>query len=286
MAIGRWGRTYNRIGGPPGSGQRLSPLPHPLKLARVLLSTQYAYMLGYRAEIALWALSGVVPFLMYGLWSQLPGAAPSLPGPLLARYFVSVFVVRQFTLAWVAWAFEEDHLQGRLSPYLLQPLHPFWRYLSAHLAEQATRLPFTLLIAAIFLALQPTAIELPGPARLLAAIPAIGLGFGVNFLLQSIVAVLCFWSERATALDRLLYMPFFFLSGLVAPLDTFPEPIHRLALLTPFPLVIDFPARLLAGAPVGLAAGYLVQLLWIGLLLPVVMLLWRLGVRRYGAMGA
>jgi ABC-2 type transport system permease protein len=81
-------------------------------------------------------------------------------------------------------------------------------------------------------------------------------------------------------------MPFFFLSGLVAPLDTFPEPIHRLALLTPFPLVIDFPARLLAGAPVGLAAGYLVQLLWIGLLLPVVMLLWRLGVRRYGAMGA
>ncbi|MDA1156724.1 MAG: multidrug ABC transporter permease, partial [Cyanobacteria bacterium] len=30
-----------------------------LRIARTLLSTQYAYMLEYRAEIALWALSGV-----------------------------------------------------------------------------------------------------------------------------------------------------------------------------------------------------------------------------------
>lgn len=256
------------------------------RLARVLLSTQYATMLEYRAEIALWALSGVIPFLMFGLWSQLPGAAPSLPGPLLARYFVAVFVVRQFSLAWVAWAFEEDHLQGRLSPYLLQPLHPFWRYLSAHLAEQATRLPFTLLIATGFLALQPEAIGLPPPGRWLAGVVAVELAFALNFLLQSIVAILCFWSERATALDRLLYTPMFFLSGLVAPLDTFPPWLHRLALFTPFPLVIDFPSRLLAGAPVQPLAGYGLQLLWIGLLLPLVIGLWRLGVRRYGAMGA
>lgn len=271
---------------PPVVLRSLARLGRATRVARILWVTQYATMLEYRAEIALWALSGVIPFVMYGLWSQLPGAAPSLPGPLLARYFVAVFVVRQFTLAWVAWAFEEDHLSGRLSPYLLQPLHPFWRYLSAHLAEQATRLPFTLLIAGGFLALQPDAFGMPDPARLLAGVLAVGLGFAVNFLLQSIVAILCFWSERATALDRLLYMPFFFLSGLVAPLDTFPEPLHRLALLTPFPLILDFPARLLAGASVGVAAGYGLQLLWIGLLLPVVALLWRRGVRRYGAMGA
>jgi ABC-2 type transport system permease protein len=258
----------------------------PLRLARVLLSTQYATMLEYRAEIALWALSGVIPFLMFGLWSQLPGAAPSLAGPLLARYFVAVFVVRQFTLAWVAWAFEDDHLQGRLAPYLLQPLHPLWRYLCAHLAEQATRLPFILLIAGVFLALQPQAIGAPNPAQWLGGLVAVELAFALNFLLQSLVAILCFWTERATALDRLLYTPFFFLSGLVAPLDTFPDWLHRLALCTPFPLVIDFPARLLAGAPVGVISGFALQLLWIGLLLPLVIGCWRLGVRRYGAMGA
>jgi len=42
---------------------------HARRIAAVLLSSQYAYMLEYRAEIVLWALSGVLPFIMLGLWS-------------------------------------------------------------------------------------------------------------------------------------------------------------------------------------------------------------------------
>ena len=34
-----------------------------------LLGSQYAHMLEYRAEIALWALSGVLPFIMLSVWS-------------------------------------------------------------------------------------------------------------------------------------------------------------------------------------------------------------------------
>jgi ABC-2 type transport system permease protein len=49
-----------------------------LRLARVLLSVQYAYMLEYRAEIALWALSGLLPLIMLGLWIG-AGAAADLP---------------------------------------------------------------------------------------------------------------------------------------------------------------------------------------------------------------
>ena len=37
------------------------------RLARVLLSSQYALMLEFRAEIVLWALSGVLPLIMLGL---------------------------------------------------------------------------------------------------------------------------------------------------------------------------------------------------------------------------
>mgnify|MGYP001006983376 CR=1 FL=1 len=45
-----------------------------LRIARVLLATQYAYMLEYRAEIALWALSGVLPLIMLGVWQGSGGA--------------------------------------------------------------------------------------------------------------------------------------------------------------------------------------------------------------------
>lgn len=258
----------------------------------VLWSVQFAYMAEYRAEIALWALSGVVPFIMLAIWQSAPLPELGLDGPMLGRYFLSAFVVRQFTVVWVVWQFEEDTIQGRLSPYLLQPLHPLWRYVASHQAEQATRLPFVLLIITTFFLLQPTALALPSPARLLLGVLAVGLAFAINFLLQSLVACLCFWSERATALERLLMIPTLFLSGLVAPLQAFPPELARLALKTPFPYLIAFPAQLLAGVPLrgedglSVAGGFLAMALWIAVLLPLLLLLWRAGVRRYGAMGA
>jgi ABC-2 type transport system permease protein len=98
--------------------------------------------------------------------------------------------------------------------------------------------------------------------------------------------MLCFWSERASALERLLFIPYLYLSGLVAPLEVFPEGVRRLALWTPFPHMIAVPAQLLAGLPVDLGFSLRVMALWGALLLPLTMLLWRAGLRRYSAMGA
>ncbi len=292
-------RNLRRRSRPPllqGLGRRLQ---RGWRVARALLSSQYALMLEYRAETALWALSGILPFIMLGIWSQL-AMAPAGPGagsgtgstgigldPVqLSRYFLCAFVARQFSVAWVVYAFEEDTLQGRLSPYLLQPLQPLWRYVAAHLAEQVTRLPFVVLIAAVFFLVQPQAFWIPTPARFLAGLLAIGLAFTINFLLQSCIAILCFWSERASALERLLFIPYLFLSGLVAPLEVFPPALRAAAHWTPFPLMVAFPAQLLAGGPVAIAASFAAMAGWIALLLPLTLGLWRAGVRRYSAMGA
>ena len=62
--------------------------------------------------------------------------------------------------------------------------------------------------------------------------------------------------------------------------------VRTLAQWTPFPYLIDFPARVLAEQSVDVMAGFAIQLAWIVLLLPLVLLLWRAGVRRYTAMGA
>jgi ABC-2 type transport system permease protein len=255
--------------------------------ARALLVSQFALMSEYRAEIALWALSGLLPFIMLALWRQSAVGASLGMGPAgLDRYFLAAFLVRQFSVVWVVFAFEEDALLGRLSPYLLQPLHPLWRYVAAHLAEQLTRLPFAALIAALFFAVNPDAFWLPSvPQFLLAWLATLG-AFAISFLLQSLIAALCFFSEKASALERLLYVPMLFFSGLLAPLAAFPPGVRAVAQWTPFPWLIDFPARLLAGLPVNLAQGLAVQLVWIALLLPAALLLWRAGVRRYTAMGA
>ena len=112
------------------------------RVARALLATHYAEMTEYRAEIMLWALSGVMPLLMLAVWSQLEPAqgAAGLSRQQLDRYFLSAFFTRQFTVVWLVYKFEEDALLGRLSLLLLQPLSPLWRYLADHLDEQATTL--------------------------------------------------------------------------------------------------------------------------------------------------
>ena len=257
------------------------------RVARALLGSQYALMLEYRAEIALWALSGVLPLIMLGVWSGSGAAAAAGLSPQqLSHYFLAAFVVRQFTVVWLIQVFEDDALQGRLSPFLLQPLSPLWRYLAAHFSEQASRIPFVaVMLLAVGLA-APGLLWLPSAGTLLLGILAIVAAFLLRFLLQVLVTTLCFWSERAAALDRLLMIPYLFLSGIVAPLDTFPPAVRRLALATPFPWMVDFPARLLAGEPVNLALGFGAIAAWCLLLLPIGHWLWGAGLRRYSAMGA
>lgn len=258
-----------------------------LRIARALLSSQYATMLEYRAEIALWALSGVLPLIMLGVWQGSGSAsAAGLSPRALSHYFVAAFVVRQFTVVWLIHVFEEDVVQGKLSPQLLQPLHPLWRYAAAHGAEQATRVPFVALMLVAVALVDRSLLWLPSLPQLLLGLLAILAAFVLRFLLQTIVTMLCFWSERAAALDRLLLIPYLFLSGLVAPLQTYPAAIRQLAEWTPFPLMVAFPAQLLAGEPVDLTAGFGAMTLWCAVLLPISLLLWRAGVRRYSAMGA
>ena len=257
------------------------------RVIKTLLTTQYANMLEYRIEIALWALSGVLPFIMLTLWSQNDaGSTFGLSSIQLGRYFLSAFLVRQFSVVWVVFSFEEDALLGKLSPYLLQPLHPLWRYVSAHLGEQFTRLPFAIAIAMIFFIFNPKSFWIPSITQFILAWASTIFAFTIAFLLQSLIAGLCFWNEKASALERLLFVPYLFLSGLLAPLASFPEPISKIAFWTPFPYLINFPAKILSGLDVDLLNGFLAQIVWIAILLPLVLMIWQAGVRHYTAMGA
>jgi ABC-2 type transport system permease protein len=135
-------------------------------------------------------------------------------------------------------------------------------------------------------AVDPGLLWRPSLQELLLGLMALWGAFVLRFLLQTLSSMLCFWSERAAALDRLLVIPYLFLSGLVAPLDTFPPAVQRFALATPFPAMVDFPARLLSGLPVDLGGGYLSLLIWCLILSPLCCWGWQRGLRRYGAMGA
>ena len=252
-----------------------------------LLSVYYAYMVEYRAELILWVLAGALPIILMGVWVQAAqGGEFALTPTDFARYFITVFFVRQVTVVWVIWEFEKEIVQGKLSSRLLQPLDPVWHHVAAHLSERVARLPFALLLVFLFFTLYPQAVWLPSWWQLLLFCIACILSFILRFVIQYTFAMFAFWTERASALENFWFLFYLFLSGLIAPLDVFPETVRTVVMFTPFPYLIHFPVSLLVGLPIDVAGGFLAIIAWIFIFFALNRLLWRGGLKRYSGMGA
>ncbi|HEY9646020.1 MAG TPA: ABC-2 family transporter protein [Chroococcidiopsis sp.] len=258
-----------------------------LRQARTLLTVYYAYMLEYRAELLLWALSGSLPLIMMGVWVKAAETGKFGLSPVdFIRYFLAVFIVRQFNVVWVIWEFEREVLEGKLSLRLLQPIDPAWHHVTSHLSERVARLPFAIALMALFFLLYPQAVWLPSLGALAIAAVAIALAFALRFLMQYTSAMLAFWVERASATEQFWFLLYLFLSGVIAPLDIFPEPLRAIVLWTPFPYMVYFPASLLVGIPVNLVQGFTVLLGWTGIFFVINRWLWKKGLKHYSGMGA
>lgn len=258
-----------------------------LRKITILLQVYYAYMVEYRAELIFWVLAMSLPIILMGVWNQAAQEGDFGLTPLqFTRYFIAVFLVRQFTIVWVIWDFEKEVLEGLLSPKLLQPMDPVWHHLAGHLGERVARLPFCFLLMGLFFVVYPKAVWLPSLGQILITGLAVSCSFLMRFLIQYTFAMLAFWTERASALEEVWFLSYLFLSGLIAPLEVFPPLVRSIALWTPFPYMINFPASILVGLPVNFGQGFGVILSWFVLAWIVNRWLWRKGLKQYSGMGA
>lgn len=265
-----------------------------LRKMRILVSAQHALMLAYRAEIYLWVLAHVLPFIMMSIWMGASagdnGSGAFSMAPVdYARYFVAAFVVRQFTAAWMIYEFEWHMVEGRLSYYLLRPMNPLWHYVSGHFGEQMARFPFFLAMLALFFILYPQALGIPRIDSILLGFLAIYGAFALRFAVQYCFAMLTFWFERASAIDALSMLPYLFLSGMIIPLSDMPPGVEQWVHYTPFPYMIDFPARILTGKLLpgaDMAAGFAILAAWFLAFSGLGALMWKRGLYQYSGQGA
>lgn len=261
-----------------------------LRRTQSLLAVYYAYMVEYRAELVLWALSNSLSFILMGVWHEATSRGSFGVAPIdVVRYFLAVFVIRQLTVVWVIWEVEQDMQRGRMAQFLLAPLDPAWRYVASHVAERFARLPFSVGLVALFFALYPPAVFVPEPERALLAALFCVVAFVLRFLIQYTCALLSFWTERAASVESLVFIVYMFLSGAVAPLDFFPANVKAVVLLTPFPYLVWLPARLIVPASItdiDLLRAALTCGAWLLSLLVLNRIVWFRGLRRHSAQGA
>ena len=262
-------------------------LRSPLRKIKTLLVVYYAYMVEYRAELFFWVLSGSLPMILLGVWTEAASQVEMAMTPIeFARYFLAVFVVRQLTLVWVIWDFETEISEGKLSFALLQPIDPVWRFFAAHTSERFARFPFNILLILLFFWLYPQAFWKPSLSQIILCLIATAIAFCLRFLIQYTLAMAAFWVEKASALEQTLFMFYIFLSGYIAPLETFPPLIREIALLTPFPYFIYFPVAIITGLPVRWGESILVTSAWSAIFLVLNRYFWRKGLKQYSGMGA
>jgi ABC-2 type transport system permease protein len=143
-------------------------------------------------------------------------------------------------------------------------------------------------VLALGLVLVPGTDITPGITNLVAYGLCILLAFAIRFLFAYCTGLLAFWFDQATAIDEFYYIIAAFLTGSFAPLSFYPPLVRTIIEWTPFPYLVYYPARVLTGAESGTAILRILaaQICWLVVLLFARTLLWKHGLRRYGAVGA
>jgi len=265
-----------------------------LRLARTyraLIHASWGRALEYRAQAVLWLLTGMFPLVMLAVWLAVVAEAGPLTGwgqSDFISYYVGAMLVYQLTGAWVLWDWDDDIRLGTLSLKLLKPLDPWHHFVSDTLGWKLFAVVvFVPLISAV--AMLSPVIQFPlTPLRLvLFALACLG-GLSISLTMATAFAMISFWSTQSANAYSLVYGIGQFMSGWIAPLALFPAGVRQIADWLPFRSTLSFPLEILLGraSPDDMVFGFALTLAWIAIFLVIYRVLWRLGLRRYEAVGA
>ena len=221
----------------------------------------------------------VTPLLGLIVWSA------ALPGDsAVATYYVVLLAVQLMTVSFEHHTLSNGIYAGNLGGELLAPKPVVIGYLGENLALRLWHLVFGMPLIVLAAALVGISVEWPAVAM---AIPAILVAAALRFVFTYALALSALWTERAHGVVGFGETLIFLLGGTAAPLGILSEPLRSIGQALPFWSMLGMPAEVAAGTLHGSAivAAYFVQLGWLAAGTALVVGVWRVGVRRFTALG-
>jgi ABC-2 type transport system permease protein len=162
-----------------------------------------------------------------------------------AAYYIVWTLVRNMNIVFTPYGWEWRIQRGQLSGELLRPIHPLHRDV-AYFA-----------------------------------------GWKVVVIVLCLLGMITFWTTRVGAIYELFFAIELVVSGRLVPMTLMPLWVQQVSGFLPFQWTFYFPIQALVGnlSPLELLSGLGMQLLWIVIGVVGVNFLWRLGIRRYSAVG-
>lgn len=244
-------------------------------------TANYAYILGMVAE----------PVVYLVVWSTVAdsrgGSVGGITAGQFAAYYIVWTLVRQMNIVFTPYGWEERIQKGQLSGHLLRPVHPIHYDLAFFAGWKVVAVALWLPVAVVLsLAFRPTFDVSPLEAAVF--LVAIWGAYLIRSMLLWVLGMITFWTTRVSAIYDVYFTAELLLSGRLVPLALLPAWAAGLADVLPFKYTFGYPIEVLAGSlsTRDLLTGLGLQAVWTAVGALLVAVVWRVGVRRYGAVGS
>ena len=264
-----------------------------LRVTQAIGLATYKEWAAFRSHMAISILVGPVYYLVqYFIWQAVYSGQDTLRGFTLEQmlaYFGIAAVFHYLTFDFADWNLQMLVRTGKFVTFALRPM-PHWFFALAQKVGHRS-LGFLLEFVPIFLIfvfvfgidLRPAS---PGWALL-----SIALAFLMNFFVNYCVGLTAFWIVRADGIRRVLLVLKDVSAGLILPLAFFPDAVQKVLFWLPFQFITYLPTRVyigsyeLAGIQLTLPQAVGLQAAATAVMFALMLLFYRLGVRRFTGVG-
>lgn len=250
--------------------------------------------MAYRASFFMSLIAAIVPiFIQTFFWlSIFRSSTNSVIFGYTFSQIINYTFLAQLVSRYIRTGFEyeinDDIKNGGLNKFLVKPIGYFtYKFFCFMGSKIVNFLIMSILIAvSLFILL----INIGSSITILSVfyfVFSLVLALSLNFMIFFCVSTLCFWLSEIGFLFEAIRIIIITLSGGIFPLDIFGLKIVKFLNFLPFKYTISFPVELLnnkiTGFPVFI--GFITQILWIVFFLFFSKILWRLGSKKYIAIG-
>lgn len=274
---------------------RAASLPFS-RLHRQVLAIGIADTLAYRGSFILQFLFMLFPLLTsLLLWSAVfRGSGPDLlPGGfdmkrMLSYYLVTAFVGLVSFMGEMQFEVTRAIKDGQLNKFLVRPVHYIMVEWHLRMASVLVNTVLILIPAALVLFFARSVLVIPDEAwRWGAFLLSVFLGMQIGFLLGLLIGLLAFWMLETSAFLHALMPIQMMLNGSWFPLELLPKKVYAVLGSLPWAYQRYFSMKVYLGQldPVETLIGLGIQTAWVLGLSALTALVWKRGIRRYGAVG-
>ncbi len=250
--------------------------------------------LEYRINFAISLISAAYPILIQTfLWTAIYNASSQevIYGYTYRQIIAYTFLaglVGRIVRTGFEYEIMDDVKNGKFNKFLVQPVGYFPYRLANFFGQKLPGLAmiFSLLVI-ILIGLSAFWGVTLAWTRILIFLGTLVLAVSLNFLIFYCISSIAFWVVEIGFLFEGIRIVIVLLSGAIFPLEVFGTRFVQVMNLLPFKYTVNYPINVLNGkipAP-EILPGLLLQIFWIGACLLIANGLWKLGSRRYVAVG-